>query len=131
MIKLSFEGNLENFYSEAELALKAYLDDKSLSLPSGLLNDAIKLNKSLLKLPFQTENLEVDVSYNIFEYYHSVKSGVPDLLTQEPKKYHIDRTSMVWHSWDDWCREVIWYGNKKGAYLYGNSAIEPQLSGHF
>ncbi|MEC9005851.1 MAG: radical SAM protein [Nitrospirota bacterium] len=131
LIKLSFEGNLENFYSEAELALKAYLDDKSLGLPSGLLNDAIKLNKSLLKLPFQTENLEVDVSYNIFEYYHSVKSGVPDLLTQEPKKYHIDRTSMVWNSWDDWCREVIWYGNKKGAYLYGNSAIEPQLSGHF
>ena len=34
-------------------------------------------------------------------------------------------------SWEDWCREVIWYGNKKGAYLYGNRALEPQLAGHF
>ena len=32
---------------------------------------------------------------------------------------------------DDWCREVIWYGNKKGAYLYGSNIVEPQLSGHF
>ena len=31
----------------------------------------------------------------------------------------------------DWCREVVWYGNKKGAYLYGNKALAKHLAGHF
>jgi hypothetical protein len=43
----------------------------------------------------------------------------------------IDRTKMVYHSWDDWYREVIWYGNKKGAYLYGNDAMEREIAGHY
>ena len=32
-----------------------------------------------------------------------------------------------------WCREVVWWGNKKGAYLYLNRNIspQPQLAGHF
>ena len=37
---------------------------------------------------------------------------------------------------DRWCREVVWWGNKKGAYLYqnrsGNSPLpsDRQLAGH-
>ena len=30
-----------------------------------------------------------------------------------------------------WCREVVWWGNKKGAYLYPNRSVEKQLAGHF
>jgi hypothetical protein len=25
----------------------------------------------------------------------------------------------------------VWYGNKKGAYLYGNKVVETELAGHF
>jgi hypothetical protein len=21
-------------------------------------------------------------------------------------------------NWDEWCRRVVWYGNRRGAYLY-------------
>jgi hypothetical protein len=46
----------------------------------------------------------------------------------------VDRERHSWPTWDDYCREVIWYGNKKGAYLYDYGAVEdqgvePQLAG--
>ena len=47
----------------------------------------------------------------------------------------VDRERQSWWSWDDYCREVIWYGNKKGAYLYDYNAshdhgiAEQQLAG--
>ena len=32
--------------------------------------------------------------------------------------YVIDKTSETWESWEEWCRKVVWWCNKKGAYLY-------------
>ncbi len=32
--------------------------------------------------------------------------------------YFIDRTGETWNSWEDWCEKVVWWSNKKGAYLY-------------
>jgi len=31
---------------------------------------------------------------------------------------YIDRTREIWDSWEDWCEKVVWWSNKKGAYLY-------------
>ena len=43
--------------------------------------------------------------------------GEPIPLEEKCVTYHIDRTTTAYWTWDDFCREVIWYGNKKGAYL--------------
>tara|TARA_B100000315_G_C14567063_1_gene583490 strand:- start:115 stop:2106 length:1992 start_codon:yes stop_codon:yes gene_type:complete len=131
LIKLCVENNLQQFYDEAEAALEQYLKEYSLSLPAGLLHETIKLNRSSMKFPFQTDDLSLELSHNVWEYYQSVLRGTQISLENRPTTYHIDRTSQIWTSWDDWCREVIWYGNKKGAYLYGNNAVEAQLSGHY
>jgi len=131
LIKLCLENKLEQFYRETEKRLHRLLAEKSLSIPRDLLHEAIELNRNLIKQPFQTEDLELEVSYNLWEFYQSALAGVKLPIEQESKKYHIDRTSATWSSWDDWCREVIWYGNKTGAYLYGNRTAEPQLAGHF
>jgi hypothetical protein len=50
---------------------------------------------------------------------------------KKPTAVQIDRTRHRWSTWEDWFRQVIWYGNKKGAYLYGNNEIEPQMAGHY
>lgn len=107
-----------------------FLRDKFLSLPSDLLHEAIILNKSLLKQPFQTENLDLELSYNIWEFYQATLIGDDVPLEQESRKYHINRSSDTWLSWDDWCREVVWYGNSTGAYFYGTNVVEAQLAGH-
>ena len=39
-------------------------------------------------------------------------------IEQRPALVGVDRERHSWWSWDDYCREVIWFGNKKGAYLY-------------
>ena len=131
LIKLSVENKLDEFYRAAEGLLNQTLLDKSLSLPPGLVHDAVTLNGSLMKQPFQTEDLELELSFNIWEFYRAAVAGAAIPLENKASRYHVNRTGTTWPSWNDWCREVIWYGNKKGAYLYGNDAVEPQLSGHF
>ena len=42
------------------------------------------------------------------------------------------RTTEQWRSWYEWFEKVIWYGNKKGAYLYGTcSSNAGELAGHY
>ena len=130
LINLCADSKLPAFYAEAERRLNALLQEGGLSLPTGLLHEAIELNKGLIKLPFQTEDLELDLSYNIWDFYQSTLTGSGVALESKASKYHIDRTSNTWSSWDEWCQLVIWYGNKKGAYLYGNQAIGTQIAGH-
>ena len=131
LIDLCVQNRLDEFYVEAEALLARTLDEAGHHLPKGLLSEAAFLNLSLLKLPFQTEDLDVDLSYDLWGYYRAIVSGEPAELKGSPSRYHIDRTTTTWDSWSQWCREVIWYGNKRGAYLYGNDHVEPQLSGHF
>lgn len=131
LIKLCVEGKLQAFYREAEQALQQFLEARKLEFPDGLLRETIEYNRALLKLPFQTEDLTIELSHNIWEFYRSVLEGRPVSLVKKPCKIHIDRTSQTWSTWEDWFREVIWYGNKKGAYLYGNNEVEPQLAGHY
>lgn len=131
MIKLCVEGTLGRFYKEAEEMLAHFLASKYVQLPSQLLHEAIDLNRNLIKLPCQTEDLDLTLSYNIGEFYQSVLVGVPIPLENRECTYHINRTGQIFLSWEDWFRDVIWYGTKKGAYLYGNNLVERQIEGHF
>jgi tRNA A37 methylthiotransferase MiaB len=131
MIKLCTEDKLCAFYAEAEEILTSFLQDRFIDLPAKILQEAIRLNCSMIKLPFQTEDLELSLSYNIWDFYQSILVGEPIPLEEGEHICHIDRTKEVWSSWGDWCREVVWYGNKKGAYLYGNKSVDRQLAGHY
>jgi len=117
-IKLYVEGDLVVFYEEAELAINDFLKEKKIKLHSKLLHDAIRLNKSLVKLPFIETDLDLSVEYNIFEVYQGVLNGLDIPIETGDFNYTIDRTSNKWVTRNEWFREVIWYGTKKGAYLY-------------
>lgn len=129
-IKLVRENKLDAFYEEAERALLTALRERLVAMPPVLLHDAIEMNRSLIKLPFQTTDLELTLSFNVWEFYRSVLRGTPIPLENEPRTYRVDRTSKTWSSWDEWCREVVWYSNKKGAYLHGHSSVGPGREGH-
>ncbi len=131
LIKLCTENKLDTFYQEVAAVLERFFQDKMISIPSAILQEAVILNQALLKQPFQTEDLDLECSYNLWEFYQAAIRGVKIPLEEKPGHYHIDRSQERWSSWEDWCREVIWYGNKKGAYLYGNTSVGPQLAGHY
>ncbi len=123
-IELARSGRLERFYEEAERLLVRSLSGAE--VPRGALRDAFELNRSLIKMPFQTEDLEIALSTN-----ESVLKGVPIPLERTVSSHRIDRTTETWSDWNQWYREVVWYGNKKGAYLYGHSLVEAEIEGHF
>jgi len=131
LIKLCVEGELEVFYREAEQLLSDFLEGKGLMLSEGLLHAAIVLNSKLIKVPFQTTDLSLDLPYNLWEFYGSVLRGEPIPLERKPSRITINRTAQTWSSWEDWTQEVIWYGNKRGAYMYGNTAVGMKLAGHY
>jgi radical SAM superfamily enzyme YgiQ (UPF0313 family) len=129
-IQLCTQDKLGRFYEEAEELMEWLLSEKGLSMPKGLLHEAIELNRHLVKRPFQDRDVRLDLSYNIWEFYRSVLDRRAVELLPKASRHHIDRTGQTWTTWNDWCREVVWFGNKKGAYLYGFKP-ELQLAGHF
>jgi hypothetical protein len=118
MIKLCTEGKLDDFYQEAEKALSVYLAALGDENVFTVFKDAIRLNKNLIKLPFIKEDLKIEFSCNIWDLYRGAVKGVKVPLENTPCVYKIDRTSDRWQSWEEWCRKVVWYGNKRGAYIY-------------
>lgn len=131
LIELAVNGQLAGFYEEAYQLLSAHLLQSQARLPEGLLRQAVDLNQALLKVPFVSDDVTFDCGFNLMEFYRGVLTGQAVELQQQPCSYRIDRSRQVWSSWSSWCREVIWFGNKKGAYLYGSCALERQLEGHF
>jgi len=131
LIELCTDDKLRDFYAEAEDLLSRVIEERGAPLPPRVLTEAILLNRSLMKLPFQEHDLDFELEHNIWDVYQGVLRGSPVALDATPRLHHIDRTSVVFRSWEEWCQQVIWYGNKKGAYLYANRVLEPQLEGHF
>lgn len=133
MIEIVSRGELTAFYREALVAIRKHIEATTGSIDPALveiLEDAISLNQALIKVPFQKENLDVEVRHNILDVWNGILTGQPIPFIRGMYRYRIDRTSQQWASWDVWCKEVIWYGNKRGAYLYGNEPVV-QLAGHF
>ena len=131
LIKLVKENKMAAFYQESAIALERLLVASGRADLVTLMQDAVRLNHALLKKPFQDTNLDIDVGFNAWEFYRAAITGQPVALDARPHQYQIDRVSKQWHAWDDWCREVVWYGNKKGAYLYSNNLVEREIAGHF
>lgn len=118
-ITLCTENKLKQFYTEAENVLNNIVNaKKGKEEVNSVIKEAITLNCNLLKMPFQERNLHVTLSYNIWQVYHSAIKGLSVPLIKGPYHLLIDKESIKWTSWEEWCRDVVWYGNKKGAYLY-------------
>ncbi|OGN22140.1 MAG: hypothetical protein A2918_03205 [Candidatus Yanofskybacteria bacterium RIFCSPLOWO2_01_FULL_42_49] len=127
LIKLCRENKLIEFYKEAEQMLKQLVEPNKQVEP---LIEAVKLNQSLIKLPFQTNDLEINLSYNIWEIYQAARLEKKIKLKQESHRHTIDRTSEHWDSWEEWYEKMVWWCNRRGAYLYGNKNPVPDIEGH-
>jgi len=117
-INICCEGKLGVFYEEAKKIITDFLLQNEMEFPDKLLHDAIRLNRNFIKMPFVESDLNISLNYNIYEVFQGVLNGIDVPLESGHFSYIIDRTSDNWHTWSDWLREVVWYGNKKGAYLY-------------
>jgi len=118
LIQLATENKLQDFYDEVEKVISRFLDKKKIQGYQPVLHESLKLNKNLMKLPLQEKDLDLHLNYNLWDVYRGTLKGVDVPIKKGSFCYIIDRTSKKWSSWDVWCKEVIWYENKKGAYIY-------------
>lgn len=112
------QQSLDQFYSESEQLLTELVRNFELNFPPKLLAESLELNKSLIKLPNKVEDLEINCSYNIYELYQKALQEQKLLLKEGSFKYLVNRSKDKWVNLADWLREVVWYGTKRGAYLY-------------
>ena len=118
LIQLNKNDELQTFYGEAESVLTEFLGTNGLSCPEGLLSEAVMLNHHLMKKPFIDNDMEFTLIWNIFDVYRGALVGKEVQLKKGSFSYRIDRHSRTWSSWEDWFRDVVWYGTKRGAFLY-------------
>ncbi|MEO5331826.1 MAG: cobalamin-dependent protein [Magnetococcus sp. YQC-5] len=119
LIRLATRGELELFYSEAKERLRRVLTIHQIHESLfDVLDDAISLNCHAIKRPGLQEDLTVTSRFNIVEIYQGALSNQPLPLKQGSFITLIRRKQHYWQDWLTWCREVVWFGNKKGAYLY-------------
>jgi len=132
-VKLTHEGKFDAFYAEAGKLLAETVSARHAGLPMEVIDEAIRLNHALVHQPFAKTNLKVKLNYDLLDYWNKVRGGEQALLREQPMVIEIDRTSKPYDDFQKWCREIVWWGNKKGAYLYSPtaSAITQELAGHY
>lgn len=132
-VKLTDEGKFDAFYAEAGELLAETVRAKSSNLPMDVIDEAVRLNHALVHQPFAKEDLKISLRYNLLDYWQKVRTGEQALLHETPLQVEIDRTSKPYNDFQAWCREIVWWGNKKGAYLHSPRAVEitPELAGHY
>jgi radical SAM superfamily enzyme YgiQ (UPF0313 family) len=132
-VKLTAEGKFDAFYAEAGKLLAETVTARHSGLPMDVIEEAIKLNHALVHQPFTKTNMKVKLRYDLLDYWNKVRGGEQALLREVPMQVEIDRTSKPYDDFQKWCREIVWWGNKKGAYLYSSRAMEitPELAGHY
>ena len=98
-----------------------------------MLREAILLNKSLVRRPFIENDIDVDLEHDFIAFWDSAKIGERCSLEKRQNTVQINRSSNRHDDFQEWCRKVVWWGNKRGAYLYPNQSktIELQLAGHY
>lgn len=124
LITLATSWQTDAFYEEAASLLGSLARD----LP---VTEAVELNRQLLRLPFELEDGELTLEWNLWEYVTAALGGSPVPLERRPTQYRIERTRPIWLGWDDWLEHVIFCHNQKATYLYPLKPIDvhtPDLS---
>jgi radical SAM superfamily enzyme YgiQ (UPF0313 family) len=131
-IKLTVENKLESFYEEAARLLLGMID-RSWPLLDGAVREAIKINAALVARPFMHDDIVLSTRYGVVEFCDALRKGGAVPLREISSRIEIQRSKSYYANIEDWCREVVWWGNKKGAYLYLSRLVpvEPELAGHF
>jgi radical SAM superfamily enzyme YgiQ (UPF0313 family) len=132
-VKLTADGKFDAFYAEAGKLLNETLNARHGSLPMDVIDEAVRLNHALVNQPFAKSNSTLKLRYDLLGYWHAVRNGEPAVLRETPVLIEIDRMSRRYDDFQKWCREIVWWGNKKGAYLYAPTTreITPELAGHY
>lgn len=130
LIWLATENKIEAFYAEIEQILVDLLMSREALFEPELVHDAVTLNRQLVRLPFVFSNLELELGFNVWEYYQGILLGQNVALEKKSASYVIDRTSTVWITWESWYEDVIMRLNGRQNQLYTIKPTSPAKDLH-
>jgi hypothetical protein len=132
-IKMTAEGRLADFYREAGDLLNKVVARSAAGDNVALLAEAVRVNHLLVNQPFADDDLAVETASNLLEFYQAARNGEDIPLRRKPSTIRINRRGQSRDDFLTWCREIVWWGNKKGAYLYGHAPapVSLELAGHY
>jgi len=117
-LTLARTGALDAFYHEARRILQrvaAATDDPA---PAMLVDDALRLNRAMLALPFQLIDEVVETRYPVGEDYLAIMSGRSPSLRPRADRYRVLKSAAIWMSWADWCADLVLRVNQRRRYLH-------------
>jgi radical SAM superfamily enzyme YgiQ (UPF0313 family) len=127
IIKMIYENKFEKFYEEVSNLLIYNFKDL---LDQNIIEESVNLNKELFKRPFIKNDAIMKLNSNIYDVYKATILGKEVSINNTPCTITIERKNNYWINFNDWCEEVIWFGNRRGAYLYGNINKNIEIAGH-
>jgi radical SAM superfamily enzyme YgiQ (UPF0313 family) len=135
LIRLAMAWQTDAFYDEASIILSELAAARYPATDLAALREAVELNRVMLRLPFEIDDLDVSLTHNVWETYLGGLSGVHVAQRSGTFPHHIQRTVPVWLDWDDWYEHLTTCQNRKVWYLYPVSQVaaaaespQPQLA---
>jgi hypothetical protein len=118
LIDLVTAYRTEAFYDEARQILGDLVRTRCGAVDGRLLDAAVTLNQSLLRVPFEVDDLELSLDYDVWECHRDLLTGFARPAAARPSQYRITRTDPMWLDSEDWCEDVLSRFNRKTAFLY-------------
>ena len=103
----------DEFFEEAKHYLLSNSTDQD---HNEMINECLILNKKMMRLPFETKDVTLNFKFNILECYNSMLQNLNFHLKKQQNKNFIIKSDFTFNNWDDWMREVMWYGHRSGKY---------------
>ena len=114
-INLIMKNKLDLFYDEAKKLYSDYTENDKVS--QEILNECFLLNRKLMRIHGEYEDVKLGLNYNLVDFYNSVLELEKIEIKKQPQNIQIIKSDLVFKSYSDWMREVIWYGHRTGKYL--------------
>jgi radical SAM superfamily enzyme YgiQ (UPF0313 family) len=118
LISLAHGDALDAFYEEAQVIITRVAREGETGIAPALIEDAVRLNRAMLALPFQWVDEVVETTYPVADDYHAILTGVRAQLHKRPTVYRVARGGTIWMSWVDWCEDLVRRAHLRKDYLY-------------
>lgn len=137
-IKLTVEGRMEALYAEIESIFSRQLGERQPDTVLEAIQDSLNINRVMVSQPSQPNDVEIHLRFNVVAFWRGICAGEPVSLIRGDYHHTVLRSKRYYSDFNRWCQEIVWWGNKKGAYLYAITDAElddvgktVELAGHY
>ena len=124
LIRMATTWTLDAFYLEAEQILLEVGRGAGIAIDPAVLHDAVVLNQHRLRLPFEIDDVQLDLDHDVHGCHQSLVTGAAQPLDSAPVSYSIHRTDPVWLTWEDWLEDLARRQNDKHGFFYPVTRLE-------